>query len=604
MAIITIGKGQQYSNPYYAAPHVQSGDVVEIFPGTYGGAWFWSSNITIVGMGPGVVIAGPQLTQGKGLFVLSGTNVTVKNITFKDATNYDGNGAGINFTGTNLTVLDSTFINNQDGILTAPNKNSTITVKNSTFDGNGSTAGAHGAAHAIYAGAAALLDVENSTFINTQQGHSIKSRANNTIIKNNSITDGPNGTSSYLIDLPNGGAATITGNYLEKGPRSSNYSYAITMGEEGATNPAGPIIIANNTYVNDDRPGIFVNNQTGNSNLSLTATTISGQKTTVLNGRGTIAGTVVTSVAPLPAAPRAPHPRDFNGDGKSDILVTASDGSGARIYTMNGLSSTSSASVAAPAGSGWVVVASGDLNGDGKADLVWQNASTQSIVLNEMNGSSVVASGTLNPGAGWKVVGQGDFNADGKSDLVLQNGSSVEILLMNGLQIAGSSVVGTAPAGCRYVASGDFNGDGKADILWQDPSTRQLQIWTMNGATRTGSSVVNCIPGAGWTALDTGDFNADGKTDILWQNTITGQAAVWTMGGMQFGSGGALSTQVAAGWKVAGSGDYNGDGKSDILFRNTSTGAMGIWTMSGTSYLGGSTSIGVNPGTGFAAVTG
>lgn len=600
MAIITIGKGQQYSSPYYAAPHVQSGDVVEIFPGTYGGAWFWSSNITIVGMGPGVVIAGPQLTQGKGLFVLSGTNVTVKNITFKDATNYDGNGAGINFTGTNLTVLDSTFINNQDGILTAPNKNSTITVKNSTFDGNGSTAGAHGAAHAIYAGAAALLDVENSTFTNTQQGHSIKSRANNTIIKNNSITDGPNGTSSYLIDIPNGGAATITGNYLEKGPRSSNYSYAITMGEEGATNPAGPIVIANNTYVNDDRPGIFVNNQTGNSNLSLTATTISGQKTTVLNGRGTIAGTVVTSVAPLPAPPRAPHPRDFNGDGMSDILMTATDGSGAQIYTMNGVTITSSATVAAPAGSGWAVVASGDIDGDGKADLVWQNAST--IALYEMNGSSVVASGTLNPGAGWKVVGQGDFNSDGKSDLVLQNGSSVEILLMNGLQIAGSSVVGTAPAGCRYVGSGDFNGDGRADILWQNPTTRQLQIWTMNGATRTSSSVVNCIPGDGWTAIDTGDFNADGKTDILWQNTNTGQAAVWTMGGMQFGSGGALSTPVAAGWKVAGSGDYNGDGKSDILFRNASSGALVIWEMSGTSYLGGSWLS--NPGTGFAAVTG
>ena len=105
MAIITIGKGQQYSNPYYAAPHVQSGDVVEIFPGTYGGAWFWSSNITIVGMGPGVIIQG-SLTQGKGLFVLSGTNVTVQNITFKGANNYDGNGAGINFTGTNLTVLN------------------------------------------------------------------------------------------------------------------------------------------------------------------------------------------------------------------------------------------------------------------------------------------------------------------------------------------------------------------------------------------------------------------------------------------------------------------------------------------------------------------
>jgi hypothetical protein len=84
-----------------------------------------------------------------------------------------------------------------------------------------------------------LLRVENSHFSNsnTRQGHSIKSRALSTEVIGCTITDGPDGTSSYLIEAPNGGALIVRGNSLEKGPKSENHKAAIAIGAEGVTHP-------------------------------------------------------------------------------------------------------------------------------------------------------------------------------------------------------------------------------------------------------------------------------------------------------------------------------------------------------------------------------
>ncbi len=48
--------------------------------------------------------------------------------------------------------------------------------------------------------------------------------------------------------------------------------------------------------------------------------------------------------------------------------------------------------------------------------------------------------------------------------------------------------------------SGDFNGDGMADILWQNTSG-QVSIWTMNGLTPLGGSLVGPNPGSSWSVV-------------------------------------------------------------------------------------------------------
>ncbi len=291
-AILTVGSTQTYKTIQAAVNAAQAGDTINVQSGTYAAVNITKSNLTIQGVGTTQPIIQGTVYGGKGLFVVSGKNTTISNLLFQNATDSAGNGAGIRMQGTNLTVLNSKFVNNQDGILSDYNTASSITVKNSTFDHNGTCVGSGGCAHAIYAGHIGTLDVENSTFTNTQAGHHIKSRANNTIVMNNNIQDTATGTSSYLVDVPNGSAVTITGNYFEKGAKSSNPTTAIAMGEEGATNPAGAMLIANNTFQNDlAKTQSFIWNKTGNGGLVVSNNVMQGLATTELKGAGTISNT-------------------------------------------------------------------------------------------------------------------------------------------------------------------------------------------------------------------------------------------------------------------------------------------------------------------------
>jgi len=250
---LEVGPGHAYESLAKAAADARDGDRVTIAPGTYHECAVWrASHLTIEGTGtnPGVVITG-QACMGKGLFVTVGNDITVKNITFKGARVSDLNGAGIRGEGTNLTVEGARFIDNQNGILAAGVPSSEVLIRDSYFRGNGTCEGA--CAHAIYIGQAGLLRVEHTTFVDTLQGHHIKSRALRTEIIDCNIADGDEGTASFLIDVPNAGAVVIRDNRLQKGPNAENHVAAISIGEEGAVGAVGPrqkIVIANNQFRN------------------------------------------------------------------------------------------------------------------------------------------------------------------------------------------------------------------------------------------------------------------------------------------------------------------------------------------------------------------
>lgn len=248
-AELTVGEGKTYALPSEAAQAAQAGDVIRIFPGTYSDCTRWDADsLVIEGVGPDVVLAG-KVCDGKGIFVTRGNGITIRNISFMSAQVPSHNGAGIRAEGDNLTVQGSRFIGNENGILAGGNDASAIVIENSIFRGNGNCIAA--CAHGIYIGRIALLRIENCTFEGQQVGHHIKSRAARTEIVNNSVQDGPNGSASYLVDLPNGGSALISGNLFEKGPRSSNKRTAIAIGAEGETNPAGEIVVEDNRFFND-----------------------------------------------------------------------------------------------------------------------------------------------------------------------------------------------------------------------------------------------------------------------------------------------------------------------------------------------------------------
>ena len=254
---LEVGPGRAYATPSAAGAAARDGDIVSIAPGEYFDCVIWTApNLTIRGEGAAdKVLITDKACQGKALFVITGANTTVRNLTLTRARVPDGNGAGIRQEGPNLQVEGVRFVNNQNGILTSDNPDSRIVIRNSEFVRNGSCENAGGCAHGVYTGKIAFLRVEGSRFFNTRQGHHIKSRAAATEVENNDIQDGPDGTASYEIDIPNGGAVLVRGNTMQKGPNSENRTAAVMVGAEGITQRTPDIIIENNSFRNDSPAG-------------------------------------------------------------------------------------------------------------------------------------------------------------------------------------------------------------------------------------------------------------------------------------------------------------------------------------------------------------
>ncbi len=222
--------------------------------------------LTIEGAGRGATLRATKPISNRKALLVTNADVTVRKITFDGAnvTDADGkNGAGIRHQAGRLIVDTCVFSNNQNGILANPNKDSFVTIRRSTFSGNGA---GDGYTHGIYINALAHLVVSDSVFNGTKIGHDIKSRAYKTTITNTVLDDGVTGTPSYAIDLPNGGEVVLRGVRVTQGPRTSN-STMIAYGAEKSLHELSSLTVASSAFVNRASNSTAINNFT-----SITAT--------------------------------------------------------------------------------------------------------------------------------------------------------------------------------------------------------------------------------------------------------------------------------------------------------------------------------------------
>ena len=253
----TVGPGKQFAAPCAAIAAAQDGDTIEIDAGTYAGdvCAVWRSNLTLRGVGGRAVLdANGRNAEGKAIWVIKGANTVVENIEFTDIRVADRNGAGIRQEGANLTVRNSLFHHCEMGILTGVNLQSQILIENSEFHNNGY---GDGYSHAIYIGKIGKFTLRSSYSHDGVTGHLVKSRAVENHILYNRLT-GESGTSSYEIDLPNGGRAVIVGNLIQQGANSPNGAI-VSYGAEGfsAEHPHD-FAFVNNTVVNNRFNATFV----------------------------------------------------------------------------------------------------------------------------------------------------------------------------------------------------------------------------------------------------------------------------------------------------------------------------------------------------------
>ena len=208
-----------------------------------------ANHLTIRGVGNGraKLPAHGRDAGGKGIWVVTGSDLTVENIEFSGARVRDRNGAGIRPEGKNLTVRNCRFYDCENGILGG---NGEMLFEGCEFEHCGPVA--NPATHSLYIGERCTKLVFRYNYsTDVIEGHLLKSRAKESWLLYNRITD-ENGTGSAVADFPNGGVVVVIGNVMHKGARGNN-SRVIAYGMEGIKHERNALCVVNNTMVYEHR---------------------------------------------------------------------------------------------------------------------------------------------------------------------------------------------------------------------------------------------------------------------------------------------------------------------------------------------------------------
>jgi hypothetical protein len=252
---------------------------------------------------------------------------------------------------------------------------------------------------------------------------------------------------------------------------------------------------------------------------------------------------------------------------------------------------------------------SGDFNGDGKSDLLVHN--DNSIMIYRSNGQALdLVFSTVERVAGsWQFKPNdqffiGDFNGDGKDEVAVYNSVdwSMEYLGLladdgsNGLRLIAR--YDDAMPGWQFQKEdrffvADFNGDGKKDLLVFNGKNWSIPYLGLLQSTGSGFTVINRYDHYlnGWIMKPNdqvlvGDFNGDGKDDLYVFNGID-----WSIPylGMFRSLGSSytylqLYARTLPGWQMSRGdrfyvADFNGDGKDDLYVFNGTNWSMAYLLM-------------------------
>jgi hypothetical protein len=250
-AVLRVGPDKPFKTVRAAAQAAQNGDTVEIDSGVYSQdvATWRSSGLTVRGVGSGRahMRADGVNEGGKGIWVVQGVNFAVENVEFSGAAVPDRNGAGIRAEAAGSIVIRNCYFHDDEmGILSSNDPDAEVVIEDSIFEYNGF---GDGYSHNMYIGRIRSFRLQCSYSHLARAGHNVKSRARQNYILYNRIMDEDDGTSSYQVDLPEGGLSFLVGNVIQKGKNAQNPS-VIAYAAENTNAGTQELYAVNNTVVN------------------------------------------------------------------------------------------------------------------------------------------------------------------------------------------------------------------------------------------------------------------------------------------------------------------------------------------------------------------
>jgi FG-GAP-like repeat len=223
---------------------------------------------------------------------------------------------------------------------------------------------------------------------------------------------------------------------------------------------------------------------------------------------------------------------DFNGDGKTDVVIANSADDTVSLLQGNGdgafhqllrLPYPDPDPIAHPDG-----IVTADFNRDGNADMVVKDTSFKGVWVYLGKGDGTFGSPTLmatdlEP----FEIAAVDLNKDGIPDLLingfLDNGRRgiIRVLLGNGDGTFRAPIDSDEPVGIlEALRVADFNGDGIPDVIIRGPGPSSttlndsINVCFGNGDGSFRPAVQTTIPFAS-SGIEVGDFNRDGKMDAV-----------------------------------------------------------------------------------------
>lgn len=244
---LIVETGQRYQTIDDAVTAVRDDDAtILIDPGTYrqctvqtGGKIVYRARI------PGSVIFEGTACEGKAAFVLRGRGSTVEGIVFRGLSVEDGNGAGIRTEIGDLTVINSMFLDSQEGILGGQSAAQKVVIDHSTFAGLGQCE-TYDCSHSVYLSNNGSVTITHSRFERGTGGHYVKVRTPSLTVTDSSFDDSRGNKTNYMIDMSEGGAGLIARNTFVQGAHKENWTAFITLAAEKKTFPTAGLRIEDN----------------------------------------------------------------------------------------------------------------------------------------------------------------------------------------------------------------------------------------------------------------------------------------------------------------------------------------------------------------------